>query len=247
VAQAVKSKQKLLLAPEPLTLQGVFQSILDMSKLKGTSIGTRCTFCLRRCLARVRQNRRASRHTRAERKSSYPPAWSSPFRCGWAGPGSGDRKKSTMVKMLASCRGIETRFLVRTLVQNVRTGATLTSVLSALAMAAVLHHNHKGTPHRLCMRMVSFVPVYCPEWSNHAIDISWLLVPVRVYDARLRFQMSTCPCTRSDLWGCMRACAGVAEGSKPSKAALQTQLTAAQEAVKECYNAWCVGRGIHAA
>jgi hypothetical protein len=38
VAQAVKSKQKLLLAPEPLTLQGVFQSILDMSKLKGTSI-----------------------------------------------------------------------------------------------------------------------------------------------------------------------------------------------------------------
>lgn len=38
MAQAVKSKQKLLLAPEPLTLQGVFQSILDMSKLKGTPI-----------------------------------------------------------------------------------------------------------------------------------------------------------------------------------------------------------------
>jgi DNA ligase-1 len=76
-----------------------------------------------------------------------------------------------MVKMLASCRGIETRFLVRTLVQNVRTGATLTSVLSALAMAAVLHHNHKGTPERVCMSTVSFVPVYCPEWSNGAIHI----------------------------------------------------------------------------
>jgi len=33
---------------------------------------------------------------------------------------------------------------VRTLVQHIRTGATLTSVLAALAMAAVMHHAAAG-------------------------------------------------------------------------------------------------------
>ena len=45
-----------------------------------------------------------------------------------------------MVALLRGCRDTETRYLVRTLVQSLRVGASLATVLPALARAAVWHH-----------------------------------------------------------------------------------------------------------
>lgn len=65
------------------------------------------------------------------------------------GSGSIVRKKSLILNLMRSCREKEIKFLVRTLVRNLRIGAMMRTVLPALAQAVVLHSSpnfyHKGT------------------------------------------------------------------------------------------------------
>lgn len=56
-----------------------------------------------------------------------------------AGSGSGVRKKSLIVNLMCSCREKEMKFLVRTLVRNLRIGAMMRTVLPALAQAIVFN------------------------------------------------------------------------------------------------------------
>ncbi|KAF6259490.1 ATP-dependent DNA ligase [Scenedesmus sp. NREL 46B-D3] len=58
---------------------------------------------------------------------------------GQSGPGAAGRRQSTVAKLLRCCRDVETKYLVRTLVQNLRVGAGWRSVLGPLAKAALLH------------------------------------------------------------------------------------------------------------
>lgn len=54
------------------------------------------------------------------------------------GTGAAKAKQSIVQKLLVSAKGEETRYLVRTLGQNLRVGAVRTSILTALARAMVL-------------------------------------------------------------------------------------------------------------
>ncbi|KAK0208810.1 ATP-dependent DNA ligase [Desarmillaria ectypa] len=54
------------------------------------------------------------------------------------GKGASKQRQSIAEKLLVSAKGEETRFLVRTLCQNLRVGAVRTSILTALARAIVL-------------------------------------------------------------------------------------------------------------
>ncbi|XP_015066696.1 DNA ligase 6 isoform X2 [Solanum pennellii] len=56
-----------------------------------------------------------------------------------AGSGSAIRKKSLIVNLMCSCREKEMKFLVRTLVRNLRIGAMMRTVLPALAQAVVFN------------------------------------------------------------------------------------------------------------
>ncbi|XP_038720106.1 DNA ligase 6 isoform X2 [Tripterygium wilfordii] len=61
------------------------------------------------------------------------------------GNGSTGRKKNLIVNLIRSCKEKETKFLVRTLVKNLRIGAMVRTVLPALAQAVVLNacpHSH---------------------------------------------------------------------------------------------------------
>ncbi|XP_043702272.1 DNA ligase 6 isoform X2 [Telopea speciosissima] len=63
------------------------------------------------------------------------------------GSGSTTRKKMLIVNLMHSCREKEIKFLVRTLVRNLRIGAMMRSVLPALAQAVVMNSNdvlHEG-------------------------------------------------------------------------------------------------------
>ncbi|KAI5056524.1 hypothetical protein GOP47_0028342 [Adiantum capillus-veneris] len=55
------------------------------------------------------------------------------------GSGSSSRKKGLILGLLRACREKETKYIVRTLVQNMRIGAMMRSVLPALAQAIVFH------------------------------------------------------------------------------------------------------------
>ncbi|KAJ3733549.1 DNA ligase [Lentinula guzmanii] len=55
------------------------------------------------------------------------------------GPGATKEKQRIIEKLLVSAKGEETRFLVRTLSQNLRVGAVRTSLLTALARSVVLN------------------------------------------------------------------------------------------------------------
>ena len=57
------------------------------------------------------------------------------------GAGASKQKQSMVEKLLVSAKGEETRYLVRTLGQNLRVGAVRTSILTALARAVVLTPN----------------------------------------------------------------------------------------------------------
>ncbi|KAK9951173.1 hypothetical protein M0R45_006631 [Rubus argutus] len=65
------------------------------------------------------------------------------------GSGSTARKRSLIVNLMRSCREKEMKFLVRTLVRNLRIGAMMKTVLPALAQAVVMNsfhiYNHEGT------------------------------------------------------------------------------------------------------
>lgn len=61
------------------------------------------------------------------------------------GSGSTVRKKSLIVNLMRSCREKEIKFLVRTLVKNLRIGAMMRTILPALAQAVVMNTSiHKG-------------------------------------------------------------------------------------------------------
>ncbi|KAH9306523.1 hypothetical protein KI387_010927, partial [Taxus chinensis] len=55
------------------------------------------------------------------------------------GSGSNARKKGVILSLLRSCREKETKFIVRTLVRNMRIGAMMRTVLPALAQAIILN------------------------------------------------------------------------------------------------------------
>ena len=55
-----------------------------------------------------------------------------------SGSGSQDRKKQHIKKMIVLSKGVEVKYVVRTLEANLRVGATLKTVLAALAHAIVL-------------------------------------------------------------------------------------------------------------
>ncbi|PPS06221.1 hypothetical protein GOBAR_AA14429 [Gossypium barbadense] len=65
------------------------------------------------------------------------------------GSGSTMRKKNLIVNLIRSCREKEMKFLVRTLVRNLRIGAMMKTVLPALAQAVVMNSSralcHEGT------------------------------------------------------------------------------------------------------
>ncbi|XP_039054171.1 DNA ligase 6-like isoform X2 [Hibiscus syriacus] len=65
------------------------------------------------------------------------------------GSGSTIRKKNLIVSLIRSCREKEMKFLVRTLVRNLRIGAMMKTVLPALAQAVVMNSSlnlyHEGT------------------------------------------------------------------------------------------------------
>ncbi|CAI5472077.1 unnamed protein product [Closterium sp. Yama58-4] len=90
VAHACRSSQRLLRAPQPLTIHRLFHALRSLS----------CE----------------------------------------AGQGSGARRKALIVSLLRACRGVEIKYVVRTLVRNMRLGAMMRTVLPALAAAVVLHH-----------------------------------------------------------------------------------------------------------
>ncbi|XP_019052182.1 PREDICTED: DNA ligase 6-like [Nelumbo nucifera] len=55
------------------------------------------------------------------------------------GNGSSARKKALIVNLICSCREKEVKFLIRTLVRNLRIGAMMRTILPALAQAVVLN------------------------------------------------------------------------------------------------------------
>ncbi|KAI7749025.1 hypothetical protein M8C21_009931 [Ambrosia artemisiifolia] len=61
------------------------------------------------------------------------------------GSGSTMRKRSLIVNLMRSCREMEIKFIVRTLVRNLRIGAMMRTVLPALAHAIVMNSCHGKT------------------------------------------------------------------------------------------------------
>lgn len=59
------------------------------------------------------------------------------------GSGSTSRKKGLIVNLMCSCREKEIKFIVRTLVRNLRIGAMMRTVLPALAQAVVMNLSHE--------------------------------------------------------------------------------------------------------
>lgn len=56
------------------------------------------------------------------------------------------RKLKIMTAMLNACRECEMRILVRTLIQNMRIGASLVTILGALGRAALVHAKGPRVP-----------------------------------------------------------------------------------------------------
>lgn len=53
--------------------------------------------------------------------------------------GSAKRRQQAILSLLRACREWETTYLVRTLIQNLRVGASWRSVVESLARASVIH------------------------------------------------------------------------------------------------------------
>ncbi|KAF8026859.1 hypothetical protein BT93_F3373 [Corymbia citriodora subsp. variegata] len=65
------------------------------------------------------------------------------------GSGSNIRKKSLIVSLMRSCREMEMKFIVRTLVRNLRIGAMMRTVLPAFAQAVVMNSSLEDTSQKL--------------------------------------------------------------------------------------------------
>ncbi|KAK7394186.1 hypothetical protein VNO78_14707 [Psophocarpus tetragonolobus] len=105
------------------------------------------------------------------------------------GSGSTSRKKGIIVHLMRSCREKEMKFLVRTLVRNLRIGAMLRTVLPALAHAVAMNSfptlHHEGTADNLKEKLqvlsMAVVEAYnilpnldiiIPSLMNKGIDFS---------------------------------------------------------------------------
>ncbi|XP_057757120.1 DNA ligase 6 isoform X1 [Arachis stenosperma] len=105
------------------------------------------------------------------------------------GHGSTSRKKGIIISLMRSCREKEIKFLVRTLVRNLRIGAMLRTVLPALAQAVVMNSfptvQQEGTSENLKEKLqvlsVEIVEAYniipnldliVPSLMNKGIDFS---------------------------------------------------------------------------
>lgn len=76
-----------------------------------------------------------------------------------SGKGSQTSRHTLMVKLLRSCRSFEIRFLVRTLLGNMRLGANMRTVLAALAMAV----NNNPKTKNSAIKSVQDTFDYCPR------------------------------------------------------------------------------------
>ncbi|CAL4962037.1 unnamed protein product [Urochloa decumbens] len=63
-----------------------------------------------------------------------------------SGSGSAGRRKILVLHLIRSCREMEMKFLVRTLVRNLRIGAMMKTILPALAHAVAFDRKHAGDP-----------------------------------------------------------------------------------------------------
>ncbi|KVH92427.1 DNA ligase, ATP-dependent, central [Cynara cardunculus var. scolymus] len=70
-----------------------------------------------------------------------------------AGSGSTMRRRNLIVNLMRSCREMEIKFIVRTLVRNLRIGAMMRTVLPALAQAIVMNSGHERTMENLKERL----------------------------------------------------------------------------------------------
>ncbi|TVU35488.1 hypothetical protein EJB05_17379 [Eragrostis curvula] len=66
--------------------------------------------------------------------------------CAISGSGSAGRRKILVLHLIRSCREMEVKFIVRTLVRNLRIGAMMKTILPALAHAVVLDRKHTSDP-----------------------------------------------------------------------------------------------------
>ncbi|KAK2986757.1 hypothetical protein RJ640_010982 [Escallonia rubra] len=101
------------------------------------------------------------------------------------------RKKSLIVNLMRSCRETEMKFLVRTLVRNLRIGAMMRTVLPALAQAVVMtSFRHEGTVNNL-KEQFQVLSTAVVEAYNVVPNLD-LLVP-SLMDKGIRFSSSTLP------------------------------------------------------
>ncbi|KAL7190750.1 hypothetical protein ACSBR2_022933 [Camellia fascicularis] len=105
------------------------------------------------------------------------------------GGGSTVRKKSLIVNLMRSCREKEMKFLVRTLVRNLRIGAMMRTVLPALAQAVVMNSSlYEGTVENLKER-IQCLSVATVESYNILPNLD-LLVPC-LLDKGIEFSSAT--------------------------------------------------------
>ncbi|KAF9625607.1 hypothetical protein IFM89_024380 [Coptis chinensis] len=101
------------------------------------------------------------------------------YNCLETGQGSTTRKKNLISKLMRSCREKEMKFLVRTLVRNLRIGAMMRTVLPALAQAVAIHSSpnllHNG-PAEVLKEKLQFISAAVVEAYNVLPDLD-LLVP----------------------------------------------------------------------
>ena len=122
VAHAARSSVRTLFAPKPLTVKEVFRTLHTIAKLK---VGLRQT---------PRLPAMTGRHGARPFHTALVTAPSQ-------GKGSQKQKQALVHKLIVSCRGPETRFLVRTLIANLRVGAVGLTTQVALAHAVRWHYD----------------------------------------------------------------------------------------------------------
>ncbi|XP_030507869.2 DNA ligase 6 isoform X1 [Cannabis sativa] len=98
------------------------------------------------------------------------------------GSGSTLRKKNLIVNLMRSCREKEMKFLVRTLIKNLRIGAMMRTVLPALAQAVVMNSSpHESTKDELqslsgavveAYNVVPSLDLIVPSLMNNGIGFS---------------------------------------------------------------------------
>ena len=151
VAQALRVKQRLLVAPKPLTVRAVYQTIVDMSRMKG---GLRTTGGIGTLWARALQQERPRMGT----DPGPPSAIIDQHRHRTlitAGQGCEGRKRHMMVGLIRACRGPEAKFLGAAVGRSVsgwavgggrKNEAAIFVCVPLVADAADWLHPQKNTP-----------------------------------------------------------------------------------------------------